>query len=124
LFAEFESYRPEDDLEDDRQGLHFAAFDNNILAGYVRLSLKCDEGKLSRIFVCEKYSGKGVGSAMIKALIKHCVNINIKKLVLYSRQNAAGFYRKLGFAETGVEITSPASGLKLSEMVLNLFEEF
>ena len=106
-----------DDLEDDLNSYHYGAFEKEALVAYVRISIKEESAKLSRIFVKEQYRGKGIGYKMISSLLEVCLEKSVNEVILFSRLDAVNFYKKLGFVNTSKFIISPTSGSKLEKMI-------
>lgn len=91
----------------DKGGMIFYAKHNNEILGTVSL-IKVDNStfELSKMAVCEKAQGLGIGNK----LLTHCIALaeekNIKKLILYSNKiliPAIHLYEKFGFAEIPLE---------------------
>ncbi|MFM9968809.1 MAG: GNAT family N-acetyltransferase [Burkholderiales bacterium] len=58
-------------------------------------------GHLGRMAVMAAWRGKGVGGALARALLRRADDLAMARVVLHAQTHAAGFYRKLGFAEFG-----------------------
>ena len=61
------------------------------------------EGYISELFVCENERGNGIGSLLIKEVIKHAKRKGCSRLMLANNRNRLsyekGFYKKNGFLE-------------------------
>ncbi|MBU5316646.1 GNAT family N-acetyltransferase [Clostridium bornimense] len=110
-------YHEAADIEYDKKSMHFAGYDGNNLVAYCRLTVEGDIGKISRVFVSKKYLKQGFGKQLINNLIDRCLDMEIKKLELNSRESSLKFYEKLGFYRSGELIVSKESMLTLIPMV-------
>ena len=59
------------------------------------------DGHLGRMAVLDPWRGKGVGRALVEALLQRARERGLRRIVLHAQTHASGFYRKLGFAEFG-----------------------
>jgi ribosomal protein S18 acetylase RimI-like enzyme len=57
-----------------------------------------------------EFRGRGLGKAMLGALVTHVAGQNGKVIWCNARTPAVGFYRKLGFETRGGEFLIPVSG--------------
>ena len=97
--------------------MHFAGYDGDNLVAYCRLTVEGDIGKISRVFVAKNYLKQGFGKQLINNLIERCLELDIKKLELNSRESSLKFYERLGFYRSGELIVSQESMLTLIPMV-------
>ena len=119
LFKECKTnhYHEAADIEYDKKSMHFAGYDGDNLVAYCRLTVECDIGKISRVFVAKNYLKQGFGKQLINNLIERCLELDIKKLELNSRESSLKFYERLGFYRSGELIVSQESMLTLIPMV-------
>ena len=110
-------YHEAADIEYDKKSMHFAGYDGDKLVAYCRLTVEGDIGKVSRVFVTKEYLRKGFGKQLINNLINRSLDLDIKKLVLNSRETSLKFYEGLGFYCCGEHIVSKESMLTLIPMV-------
>lgn len=61
------------------------------------------DGHLGRMAVLKDWRGAGVGRALAQALLDKARERGMRRIVLHAQMYAAGFYRRLGFEEFGVE---------------------
>lgn len=61
------------------------------------------DGHIGRMAVVPAARGKGIGSAILQALMQHAQQRGDKLLVLHAQTHAAGFYVRHGFAMQGEE---------------------
>jgi thioesterase domain-containing protein len=57
---------------------------------------KC-QGKIRFMAVCEKNQGQGLGQQIIAALEQQASQLGMQEITLNARENAIGFYQKLGY---------------------------
>lgn len=113
VFVEEQGFRREFDDTDDRSA-HALALCGDEAVGTARLFRSAEgEYTLGRVAVRKQYRGKGVGRAMLDALIAYARAQGARKIVLYAQTHAEGFYRAAGFErrektlyEDGVEHVS------------------
>jgi predicted GNAT family N-acyltransferase len=78
--------------------VHVIARCEGIAVGTGRL---LPDGHIGRMAVLKEWRGKGVGDAMLQALIDLARTRGDKEVVLSAQTHALGFYRKHGFVEEG-----------------------
>jgi predicted GNAT family N-acyltransferase len=61
------------------------------------------EHKIGRMAVLKPWRGKGVGEALLSALMEQARRLGWNEVTLNAQVGAAGFYRKYGFAPCGEE---------------------
>jgi GNAT superfamily N-acetyltransferase len=64
---------------------------------------------ITEVFVLPEWQGKGVGKAIMKALVEYCEKADIYLVQLFAAPGKADFYRKLGF----IDRTADAPGLEI-----------
>ena len=92
-----------------------AILDNNIV-GYLAGSIEekgsyveVQYGEINNMIIDDKYRGYGIGKSLINNFKEYCKsnNIeNIKVVASYKNRNAIEFYRKNGFEEFDVTLTT------------------
>jgi predicted GNAT family N-acyltransferase len=83
-----------DDLDEDSD--HAVALDSNSNAiGTGRLLA---QGRIGRMAVLKNWRGQGVGAAVLVRLIEQARARGMGRLTLHAQTQAAGFYRRFGFA--------------------------
>ncbi|HXF92554.1 MAG TPA: GNAT family N-acetyltransferase [Nitrospiraceae bacterium] len=90
--------------------------DSGIAIGTARLQ---PEGKIGRMAVLKEWRGRGVGRAMLRALLKVASERGLTKVELAAQTQAIGFYEREGFRAIG-EVFLDA-GIPHRRMVLDLF---
>ena len=86
------------------ESFHFIAYFDNEPAGAARWRFTDNGMKLERFAVLEKFRNKGIGGALVKAVLndidQHPDSVN-KLRYLHSQLPALSLYRKFGFKEDG-----------------------
>jgi predicted GNAT family N-acyltransferase len=88
--------------DDDEKSTHFIAYCNGEPCGTARWRFK-DKGiiKLERFAVEKSYRGKGVGAALVKAVLEDLPLAD--KVMMHAQLHAIPFYERNGFATYGPE---------------------
>ncbi|MGL5260087.1 MAG: GNAT family N-acetyltransferase [Lachnospiraceae bacterium] len=77
---------------------YIVVLDNELPIGTCRLYLVDDSvAKIERVCVVEDARKRGVGQFAIKEAEKWLKELGIKKIIITSREEAVGFYEKLGY---------------------------
>ena len=92
---------------------------NNEILGFAAISIKETIAELEHMWVMPEHMKKGVGKALIEAIIKYCEAAGIESLTIESDPNARGFYEKMGAQLTGY-IESKPEPRKLPVLKLEL----
>lgn len=79
------------------------------------------DGRIGRMAVLKERRGKGVGAALLRAMLDRARERSMTRAVLHAQVQAAGFYRRFGFREWGEEFLE--AGIPHVEMTLELFPE-
>ena len=82
----------------------FAAVEDNAVIGYIGMSVVIDEGYIFNVAVDENHRKKGVGSALIEALVTYGQKNNLCFITLEVRESnisARSLYSKFGFVKVG-----------------------
>jgi len=77
------------------------------------------DGRIGRMAVLEDWRGKGVGAALLHAMLERARSRSMARAFLHAQLQAAGFYRRFGFSERGGEFLE--AGIPHVEMILELF---
>lgn len=81
-----------------------AAVEEGAVIGYIGMSVVIDEGYIYNVAVDEHHRNKGVGSALIGALVTYGKKNNLCFITLEVRKSnvtAASLYSKFGFIKVG-----------------------
>lgn len=61
------------------------------------------DGRIGRMAVLGEWRRRGVGSALLEALLERARQRSIRRITLHAQTHAAEFYRRFGFNERGEE---------------------
>lgn len=95
----------DDLIEYSRNGFSFAARDSGRVIGYILGEKVLDECQIMKVAVSKEHLRKGIGRALVRALIDLCTRSGVKKMFLEVRASnspAADLYEKLGFSRVSV----------------------
>jgi predicted GNAT family N-acyltransferase len=101
VFIEEQQVPVEEEFDDlDLSASHWIAWgENQTPMGVARLV----GNRIGRMAVLPAYRGKGVGSALLRAILAHAISQKLAKLELSAQLHAVGFYENNGFEVTGNE---------------------
>lgn len=116
VFVEEQQVPVSEELDEhDAKAMHWVAWgDGNQAMATARLV----GNKVGRMAVLQEYRNKGVGAALMRAIINFAIKSGIETLVLDSQQHALPFYEGLGFTVTGDEFVD--AGIPHLPMALSL----
>jgi|SRR5262245_57736311 len=77
------------------------------------------DGRIGRMAVLKGWRGKGVGAALLDAMLSCARGRRMARALLHAQVQAAGFYRRFGFSERGAVFLE--AGIPHVEMILELF---
>lgn len=100
VFVKEQHFKEEFDLIDN-EATHIVLFLNNVPIGTGRFFIENDEHRVGRVAILKNYRNKGYGSIILKELENKIRTLGGNKIVLSSQKQAIGFYKKLGYIETG-----------------------
>jgi len=83
--------------------------------GTARLLPDC---RIGRMAVLREWRRRGVGAALMEALLQKAREQSMSRVTLHAQTQAAGFYRRFGFSEQGGEFLE--AGIAHVEMTLEL----
>lgn len=119
LFHEDAVTKLEDKLKSipDKQ-INRIAKDGNLIIGTITLIENEDSNQLRTIYILPEYQGKGVGTLLWGA-VKDYINPDKKTIVEVADYNeqAIGFYKKLGFVDTGERWTKEKWKMKSGNFI-------
>jgi len=84
--------------ENDALCVHAIAFDGEHAVGTGRL---LPDGHIGRMAVLQKWRGRGIGAAILQALIQAAARRGDREVALSAQVQAVGFYREHGFEPVG-----------------------
>lgn len=88
----------------EKESTHFLALYDGFPCGTARWRITEEGVKLERFAVLEAYRGKGIGSALVVAVlhnIEHSSKTSDKIIYLHAQTTAMGLYTKFNFKEVG-----------------------
>ena len=84
--------------DDETSSYHLMAIENNQVIGVARLqNISPDQVQLRYMAVDNKHTGCGIGKAIVDAMESYARKNNAHSIMLHARENAVGFYEKLGY---------------------------
>ena len=119
VFVDEQKVPPEEEHDAlDASATHFGAFEGTTIVGTGRLVVKAEKGKIGRMAVRKDYRGRGVGLAVLEAIVDACRELGLAQAFLSSQLHAIPFYEKMGFRAQG-DIYLDA-GIEHKDMILDL----
>ncbi len=88
-------------MDEDYDGLHFAAFKDNYIVGVVSLFQRGDDFQFRKFAIDESVQGLGIGRQLLDYITRFTVINGGKRIWCNARVSALGFYQKSGFTTTG-----------------------
>lgn len=88
-------------LDEDENGIHFAAFTNNALVGIISLFRDGQVFQFRKLAVLPEYQGKGIGNQLLNQVEEFAKSENGTMIWCNARISAIGFYLKAGYSHTG-----------------------
>jgi predicted GNAT family N-acyltransferase len=76
------------------------------------------DGRIGRMAVLKEWRRKGVGAALLAAMLGRARERSMPRALLHAQIQAAGFYRRFGFSERGAGFFE--AGIAHVEMTLDL----
>lgn len=96
-------------IEDDFDGMHFGAYQDNKLVGVISLFRRAEGSIQFRKFaVDEDYQGQGIGTALLQQVMDFSHQEAASELWCHARIDAAMFYSRFGFIKEGLGFVSKA----------------
>lgn len=89
------------EMEEDQDGLHFAAFKDNAIIGVVSLFQRGEDFQFRKFAVDESQQNMGIGSAMLRHITDFAVRNGGIRIWCNARISAINFYLKADFKQTG-----------------------
>lgn len=100
--------------EEDASALHLLALDEKDKPiGTARLAM---DGRIGRVAVLAHWRKSGVGSSLMKPLIREAGVRGMESVYLHAQTTSLTFYEKLGFCPVGIEFEE--AGIPHFEMIL------
>ncbi len=111
-----EEDKPAELIKASKEGRMWVAITDGKLAGTLSLT----GNRLRRFFVHPAYQRRGIGGSLVKNLIRHAKEANIRELYVGAILSAVSVYKKLGFRE-GEVFFNPEINQKEMKMKLILY---
>ncbi|MEM7549108.1 MAG: GNAT family N-acetyltransferase [Bacteroidota bacterium] len=106
VFVEEQKVSEEDEFDEfESESKHFIAYIDSEPAGAARWRITEKGIKLERFAILDKFRAKGIGSALVDAVLKDIESEGLKdqKLYLHSQIHAVPLYEKFDFEKVGDE---------------------
>ena len=97
------------------------AVDNETVIGYLAASINektsyslIQYGEINNMFIDEKYRKQGIGKILIDNFKEYCIDNgiqNLKVVASFKNKDAQKFYKKLGFNEFDITLTTSIDAL-------------
>lgn len=100
VFVEEQNCPPELEWEHEEESTHFLAFIDSVPAGAARWRQTEKGYKLERFSVLAEFRGRGVGQALVKAVLLDLPS-DAGEIYLNSQISAIDFYKRFGFEKVG-----------------------
>jgi predicted GNAT family N-acyltransferase len=114
VFVGEQNCPPELEWEHEEESNHFLATVDGVPAGASRWR-KTDKGyKLERFAVLKNFRGKGVGQALVQAVLNDLPN-DADYIYLHAQVDAVTLYERFGFEKTGPEFEE--AGIRHYKMI-------
>ena len=117
VFVKEQNVDPNIEIDcNEASAFHYLAYEKNIPVGAARWRFTLDGVKLERFAVVKSYRGKGVGTAILHAVLE---DIDKSKMVyLHSQIQSISFYEKNGFAIFREEVIDIGNGFVMDDFVM------
>lgn len=93
-----------EELEDEKENMLIAAFEDDDILGCCMLVEKDTEiARLRQMAVLNSLQGKGVGTAILQFAENLARDRGYKKIMMHARKNTTDFFEKSGYKITGIE---------------------
>lgn len=100
-----------------REGVHAVVIEGERVAGYGRLVPSEAGWRLRQVAVDPSMQGSGIGTLVVRALLRQAARSGEHRIWLAAREPAVGFYEALGFAVVEEDYPTP-TGMRHVRMVL------
>jgi len=118
LYPESALYEME--MDEDKYGYHFAAFQGNDLVGVVSLFQDGDDFQFRKFAVIAHAQGVGVGTALLNRITEFAVNDGARRIWCNARVSAIGFYLRFGFEHTGKLFSKHGFDYEIMEKIIRI----
>lgn len=105
-------------MEEDDHGIHFGAFYNNWLVAVVSLFQHDTDFQFRKFAVDSSVQKKGIGRQLLSYIIEQAKTDGGTRLWCNARVSAIDFYKKSGFAVTGLPFSKNGFDYEIMELSL------
>lgn len=105
-------------IDEDADGYHFAAFQDNYIVGIVSLFKQGDRFQFRKLAVDASVQSQGIGSSLLNYIIDFTKNEGGKTLWCNARLTAIPFYIKHEFTRTGKFFSKNGFDYEILEKVI------
>lgn len=105
-------------LEEDKLGLHFGAFDNGKLISIVSCFITEDEMQFRKLATLEAYQGKGIASELLQYIFQIAKQKQLRKIWCNARMNKKSFYEKFGMVDTHKNFMKSGKEFTIMEILI------
>lgn len=93
-----------EELDNEKDNLLMAAYEDDVMLGCCMLVEENPQTvRLRQMAVLNDLQGKGIGKALINFAENLARDRGYQKISMHARQNAIGFYEKMGYKKVGEE---------------------
>jgi len=89
------------EMDEDAEGIHFGAFNDDKLAGVVSLFQKGTDFQFRKLAVDPSVQKIGIGRSLLNYITAYATENKATRIWCNARSTAIGFYLKAGFIQTG-----------------------
>jgi len=105
-------------MDEDDNGYHFGAFENDALVAVVSLFQKANDFQFRKFAVDEAMQNKGIGRALLNYIVDFAVAEGAERIWCNARLSAIDFYLKFGFVQTGELFSKNGFDYEIMEKVI------
>ncbi|MDB5109476.1 MAG: family N-acetyltransferase [Mucilaginibacter sp.] len=107
------------EMEEDNNGIHFGAFENDTLVGVVSLFQKGKNFQFRKFAVDADMQNKGIGRTLLNYMVNFAVAEGAERIWCNARLSAIGFYLKSGFSQTSILFSKNGFDYEIMEKLIS-----
>ncbi|AJR05187.1 N-acetyltransferase [Photobacterium gaetbulicola] len=88
-------------VPDDADGLHYGVYTDGRLVCVASVFVSGEQARLRKFATLPQYQGKGIGSAVIEAVLTELKGRGVRYFWCDARKSAGGFYQRFGMEPEG-----------------------
>lgn len=88
--------------------------------GHLVVNSEIARGHVMGLYLVPEANGKGLGGAIVREMVAEAKRLGVFEIGLESTLTAHGFYRKIGFADSGPQATIEIAGAKVRYIPMRL----